>query len=391
MKAVLLLFFHALRANSLSTLNATVDNGLLTIPSLGISKSVGLTFSALNDVISTYFAPLTPPSARNATALLNSKSGVFSYLTLMNGAFVADAPLTLIPQLVLLLTDVLVTPTPAFAEARAWGGLIELNSSHYAAVASPTRSARFVCDNETAAPAAVRSTESEHIVVDGLTIVGCGRTEGGGIHVQGTPGVWGPTHTGGTIQNNEVSFSGRGVWLEQMTRVAIVNNTLFMNWMHTLDFDAFTETSVASGNRIFDSREEAVFIEQGAKGHVVAGNILGPNNSAGVAVFNNDMNVTCGPHVIVANEIFGNREGIGAGSTAPRTGTPDVQLTIVGNFVYGNGVGNKTQGVHTNGEQSGTIYAANVNADGVSKFTQTFNQANISFVDPLDRETPLDY
>ena len=55
---------------------------------------------------------------------------------------------------------------------------------------------------------------------------------------------------------------------------------------------------VASRNTIFG--------EQGARGHVVSGNTLGPGNFNGIAVFNNDMNVTCGPHVIVGNIIEGN-------------------------------------------------------------------------------------
>jgi len=317
---------------------------------------------------------------------------VLSYLTVANGAYTADEALGLVPQLVLVLSAVTISPTPAFASAHKLGGLIELNGTDYAAVVSPARDARFVCDNATAAPAAVRSTASEHVVVDGLAVVGCGRTEGGGIHLQGTPGVWGPTHRGGTVQNCEVSFSSRAIWLEQMIRVAVVNNTLFFNDAHTLDFDAFTTDCVASGNRIYNSREEAVLIEQGSSGHVIADNVLGPNNSAGVSVFNNDMNITCGKHVIVSNEIFGNtHEGVGVGSTSPRAGAPDVGVAVVGNRIHGNGAAGKPQGVHTNGAQQGTVYAANENADGVSAFTQTFSQANISFLDPLGREIPLKY
>ena len=378
-------------AVALSALNATVVDGLLSIPTLNVSRTIPFTFSALQGVVTTYFAAVTPPDARNGSALLNSISGFFSYLSVTHGDWSVDAPLSLLPQLVLLLDDVVITPTPEFADARSWGGIIELNASHYAAVASPTRTARFVCNNASAAPAAVKSTESEHIVIDGLSVVGCGKTEGGGLHVQGTPRVWGPTHVGGTIANCNVSFSSRGIWLEQMIRMSIVNNTLYMNHDHTLDFDAFTTDCVASGNHISDSREEAIFIEQGSSGHIIAGNVLGPNNSAGVAIYNNDMNITCGPHVIVANEIFGNREGVGVGSTAPRSGTADNGNRIIGNHIHDNGVGDKPQGVHTNGAQVGTEYAANDNADGVSAFTQKFFQPNISFVDPLDHEIPLKY
>ena len=386
--------FYASRAAVLSnaTLNATVDGGVLTVGST--SRTIGYTFSALNAVIAEFFLPLTPPNAYGASSLLNSRAGIFSYIIVKNGAYVADAPLTLMPQLILVLDDVDVSPTADFAEARAWGGLIELNRTDFAGVVSPggPSSARFTCSNATASPAAVRVTESENVIVDGISVTGCGRTEGGGIHFQGTPKTYAATHTGGQILNNVVSFSDRGIWIEQMIRLAIVNNSLFLNWQHTLDFDAFSSDCVASGNNIHDNRQEAVFIEQSAVGHTIAANTLGPNNSAGVAVYNNDMNTTCGPHVIVANEIFGNNEGVSVGSTAPRTGTPDTHITVVGNRIRGNGVNNKTQGVHTNGAQLATFYAANENPDGVSLFTQKLGmQVNISFVDPLDRVIALNY
>lgn len=124
-----------------SVINATVDSGVLSIPSLNVSQSIGFSFSSINSVIQTYFAPLSPPSARSGPALLNSAAGVFSYLTLANGSYSADAPLALLPQLILVLDSVEISPTAAFAEARAWGGLIELNASHYAGVVSPARTA----------------------------------------------------------------------------------------------------------------------------------------------------------------------------------------------------------------------------------------------------------
>ena len=195
-----------------------------------------------------------------------------------------------------------------------------------------------------------------------------------------------------------------------------------MNQKHTLDFDAFSTDCVATvgrvnlvvtrvliifywpvflflahshrlqGNNIYSNVQEAVFIEQSAVGHTVVANTLGPNNSAGVAVFNNAMNTTCGPHVIAGNNIFGNARGVSVGSTAPKAGAPDVLITVVGNRIRGNGVGNKTQGVHTNGAQLGTLYVANDNPDGISAFTQELGtQLNISFIDPLDREIPLNY
>ena len=116
-------------------------------------------------------------------------------------------------------------------------------------------------------------------------------------------------------------------------------------------------------------------------------------NGNGIAVFNNDMNLSTSYHFIVANTIFGNiNAGIALGSTAPRAGQPNVGVHIAGNTLYGNGA-ERRQGVHTNGAQVGVRWAANANADGVSAFTQsaTFKAANITILDPLDREVGLRY
>lgn len=115
-------------------------------------------------------------------------------------------------------------------------------------------------------------------------------------------------------------------------------------------------------------------------------------NGNGIAVFNNDMNLSTSYHFIVANTIFGNiNAGIALGSTAPRAGQPNVGVHIAGNTLYGNGA-ERRQGVHTNGAQVGTRISANRNADGISKFTQQgFKGGNITLLDPFDREIALDY
>jgi len=130
------------------------------------------------------------------------------------------------------------------------------------------------------------------------------------------------------------------------------------------------------------SRQEAVFIEQGASYITVIDNDLGPNNGCGVAVYNNAIKAPTHGHVIARNRIFGNTRGISVGSTAPRSGAPDADVLVAGNALWGNG----GQGIHTNGGQVATVYAANADADGVSLFTLALGSArNVSFSDPLDR------
>jgi hypothetical protein len=376
-----------------ATLNATVDGGVLTVEGAQ-PRTVGFAFSALNAAVASLFAPLQPPPAASTpgASLLSSRSGLLSYLVVKNGTYLADAPLSLVRQLILVLDGVVVRPAPGFV--RPWGGLIELNGTDWVGVVSPggPSRARFECPDAANSPAAVWAVGSADVVVDGLTVDGCGRTEGGGIHLQGTPGSWGPTHSGGLVANHVVTNAMRGIWLETISRVAITANTLYGNAKHTLDFDAFSSNCAATGNRIFNNTQEAVFIEQGASGHVVAGNMLGPGNGVGIAVYNNDLNVTCVNHVIVDNDIVDNLgPGVSVGSTAPKAGTPDVAVFVVANRIRGNG-GARPQGVHTNGAQLATVYAANDNVDGVSAYTQKLGSAmNVSFFDPLDREIPLAY
>jgi hypothetical protein len=393
---ILPLFFIATSASALlssnaSTLNGTISNGIFTLAGFP-DREIGFSFSAINAIVSEYFSPVVRMNASNGSSLMNSASGYYSYLTLSNGTYVADEPLTLLPQLVLVLDRVVMTHAADFD--RGWGGLIELNGTDYAGVVSPggPDSAQFLCTNASMSPAAVRVTESSYVYVDGIGVDGCGHTEGGGIHYQGTPKFWGATHSGGTITNCRVCNSQRGIWLEQMIRTNVVHNELFNNFKHTLDFDAFTMDCVATGNRIYNNTQEAIFIEQASSGHVITGNTLGPSNYNGVAVFNNDLNITCGPHFIVDNEIFGNTgTGISVGSTSPKLGQPDIKITVVGNRIHGNG-GDKPQGIHTNGAQQETTYSCNENLDGVSMYSQKLGtQRNISFLDPLDREIPLKY
>jgi hypothetical protein len=324
---------------------------------------------ALNGVVSKYFTPLGPSGAQNKT-LVNSS--FFSYLLLNGGSWLADVPLVLAPSLVLVLNDVDISPSANFAPFR---GMIEINSTDYAGVVSPSgpTGARFSCPNASVSPAAVWAVDSSNTVVEGLSIYGCGRGEGGAVHLQGSPGAWGHTCSGATIFNNRIWNASRAIWLETISGVTIDSNEVFNNSGHAIDFDAFSHQSVATNNNIYGNfGREGVFIEQAAVGITIANNSIGPGNGNGVAVFNNDMNTTTGPHCIVANKIFGNlNAGISMGSTAPRAGTPDVGVLIAGNLVYENGPQGRRQGYHTNGAQIGTRYACNRNSDGVSLFTQS--------------------
>jgi hypothetical protein len=378
-------------ASFTAPINASVVDGVLTAPGLSPTP-IALTWSALNGAIRTVFGAQAP--APIEASLTNATSGSLSFLRLTRGAWLADEPLNLsLRQLVLVLDDVDLVPAASFPPLR---GLIEINSTAYSGVVSPggPAAARIICADAAVSPAAVWSVDSADTVVDGLFIFGCGGTEGGAVHLQGRAGAWAPTVSGGQILNCNITNSSRAIWTETISRVIISGNRVYANHGHAIDFDAFSTASTCVNNIVVgNAAREGIFIEQGASGIVVAGNTIGPGNGNGVAVYNNDMNVTCGPHVIAGNTIVGNlNAGISVGSTAPRAGTPDVGVTVAGNVLRGNGPAAKPQGVHTNGAQVGTVYAANDNADGISLFTQRMaGAANISIIDPLSRERALPY
>ena len=205
-------------------LNASVTGGVLSVPGYP-NAPINSTFSALLAAVQTYFVPAGPASAAAASNHSLVNSTLYSFLSLNGGAWVADVPLSLAPSLILVLNDVDIAPSPAF---EPWRGLLELNSTHYAGVVSPQgpSSARFACSDASVSPAAIWGVGSDNLYIEGLGIYGCGRTGGGGIHLQGNPMAWNPTATGATITGNEIWNSSRAVWLETISGVSVHNNAL---------------------------------------------------------------------------------------------------------------------------------------------------------------------
>jgi hypothetical protein len=362
-------FFPVARA---AALNASLVDGVLSIT----GHFVGNKTSDVNNVVAQYFATATPRPA-GAVSLKNSSSGVYSYLT-VTGSYVADATISLTPQLILVLNDAHITVLPNFKSAK--NAVISAVEADNSGVVSPGGSTRasIVCPYGGPMPAAVYAGQSASFVLDGISILNCGIDGGGSVHIEGLPMV-----SGGEIANcNITNSSSRAVWTEKCSRVVIHGNIVSNANTHTLDFDAFSSNSIAYNNTVSGSRQEAVFIEQGASYITVVDNDLGPSNGCGVAVYNNAINALTTGHVIARNRIFGNTRGVSVGSTAPRTGALSANVLVAGNSLWNN----DGQGIHTNGGQMDSIYVGNDDSDGMSAFTTTMGSAkNISFSDPIDR------
>jgi hypothetical protein len=353
-----------------SALNASITHGVLSIT----NEFVGNTTSAIGAVITKYFVAASPRPA-SAVILKNSSSGVYSYLTI-TGAYAADAAVSLTAQLVLVLDDAAFTVLPTFKSAN--DALFSAVKADDSAIVSPGGAARasVVCPLGGPQPTVVYAGQSPNFILDGLAVTNCGTDGGGAVHIEGLPMV-----IGGEVANCVINNSSRAIWTEKVQRVAVHGNTIAHTYQHTVDFDAFSSNSIAYNNTVSFSRQEAVFIEQGASFITVVDNDLGPSNGCGVAVYDNAIGALTHGHVIARNRIFNNSRGISVGSTSPRSGAPSADVFVTGNMLDGNG-----EGIHSNGGQIDTIYVANADADGMSAYTTTMGTAkNISFSDPLDR------
>ncbi len=350
-------------------LNATIIDGVVTAPGAA-PYTIANRSSAISAALGSIFNASGAPSGDPLRILKNSTS-FYDYLVL-TGTYHADATIALTPGLALVLAGAsLVATTPSLPGG---GALILAERAPWSAVLG-RGVARLACmpSGGASAPYALHAAQSPGFVLDGLAISDCDA-----VHLEGVPYV-----TGGEVANCAITNArGRAIWTEKISRAVIHGNTVVNASAHTIDFDAFSSNSVAYNNTVSLSRQEAVFIEQGATNIIVVDNDLGPGNGNGVGVYNNAIGAETAGHVIVRNRVFGNSRGVSVGSTAPHAGAVAASVLVAGNALWDNG----GQGLHTNGGQVGTLYVANEDADGASLYTLAAGSAaNISFADPQDR------
>lgn len=294
-------------------LNATVVNGVLTVPG-SAPRNIGLTTSAISAAIASVFS-----GKSNDAVILKNASSFYDYIV-VTGSYAADAPLALAPSLIVVLADATLTAQPSLSPKDA---VVSAKSCPWSGVVG-RGVARIVCPAGKDFPYAVYAGQSMGFVVDGLTIESCGS-----VHLEGLPFV-----TGGEVSNNVINNAReRAIWTEKISRAVIHGNTISNATSHTIDFDAFSEYGLAYNNTVSLSRQEAVFIEQGATNIVVIDNDLGPGNAHGVSVYNNAIGSLTSGHVIARNRVWGcTSAGIGVGSTAPRSGAPSMNVLVAGEW-----------------------------------------------------------
>jgi len=322
------------------------------------------------------FSKLTP----NASLPLKNSSNFYSYFTLM-GTYYADTPLELLPSVTLVFSPAgaSIEVLPSFNKSL---GVVSAKEAAFSAVVAPggPASARISCPPTGPSPCGVLSQSSDGFVLDGLSIRGCGGGCGSAVHVRGSPYA-----TGGEVAGCVIADSpARAVWTEACSGILVHGNTINNTGAHTIDMDAYSSNVVVFNNSVAYSAEEAVFIEQGAQNVVVVDNDLGPGNKDGVGVYNNAFPKPTSNHVIARNRIWGSTAcGISTGSGPHHALAETVGVIVAGNQLWDN---NGT-GLRTNGNQMGSLFVANADADGVAPWTVagSVGAKNVSFTDPQDR------
>ena len=127
--------------------NATIINGALTIQGVPNSATVPMTSSGIQAVIDGYFPKNNYKTTQANVArkvLLNGTSATLSYLTI-TGSFIADVPISLPSQFILVLKKATITASPPLFSSPANSALlatrgnsiINMKSATFSGVVSP--------------------------------------------------------------------------------------------------------------------------------------------------------------------------------------------------------------------------------------------------------------
>ena len=360
-------------------LNLTFVNGVFSEPEMA-SLNIGSLSSSLNAAVTAAFSRATGVArVPSAYTLLNSSSGALSYLY-VTGSLSIDEPLVIQGALIVVLVDAKLQATDSFVDT----ALVLASNSKFSALISPGGPSRnsLSCLSPSGivndGVRGVWALQSPNFLIDGVNISDCGgkntSTCTAAVQFSGAPYV-----TGGTIIRSHIQNSCRAVWVLVAQRVVVISNSMYNNSKHTVDYDAFTSAGVVYNNTIQASRQEGVFIEQGAQNIVVVGNTLVANNQ-GVAIFNyNFANATKG-HVILANTIINNKNGMSIGSSTS-AGTDGVYF--INNYLSQN-----TENFHVSGPNSNTWLIENYdsNIGSLASISPAISKgAQFALFDPLDR------
>ena len=234
-------------AGTLSALNVTITNGVITSyfgtpsTSITVGAAVGLTCSALNSFITTYFTSLWLADASqipwmwqksysNASVVVELKQAI-SFLTLI-GNYSCDTPLLLPDQLMLVLQGASITAASSLSTAAL--GIIVASSAHFSGVVSPGGySQATISCGQVSGPSGIYVYSSSYFTIDGVYVTGCGSNGAtpGGIVLIGTSSTTVGNST--SVLNSKVeSSTGNGIYGESIRRLVVYNTYITSSELH---------------------------------------------------------------------------------------------------------------------------------------------------------------
>ena len=125
------------------------------------------------------------------------------------------------------------------------------------------------------------------------------------------------------IRGCTVQYGSRCIWQLAADRLFAFENRCTNGLMDGIDLDAYTTNSVVMKNYSCSNRRHGIFVEEGATGHIVLGNIL-DSNRTGVSYFNMEVNDKhCSRNLIASNLCRVNDRGIQVNAKEESKSTKD--------------------------------------------------------------------
>lgn len=261
-----------------------------SVPSNAFSKNAFpsvTTVSALNSLLQSL---PSPPSARDQTVV----DGRFLSYVQLNGNYIADVPLVIPQQTVVLLEGTIEAPSKANLAA------LVSAAGPFSAVVGDGAVAAITC-NKRENSIGVLATGSDFFRLDGVAVSGCTT----GVLVQAGLAV--------EVANNLLQSNKQGVVINGAQRPYVHDNNIVSNSEGGLSLAGDTFQAVVHGNTISKNGNQGLLIGNDAMLSVVTSNIF-TENTLGVALYE-----TTGPkkslqpalqgHILLKNQITLNKKG----------------------------------------------------------------------------------
>ena len=295
----------------------------------------------------------------------------------LTGDYLADVPLRL-PSLFVLKLDGTMRPAPNISlNVSRFTGMVELKNVRYSAVVGGRYDATGLpmpLPEGSRGWQSIAVVGSTHCAVRGVRALAnnsgaaIGITAGGHVEV---------SFCDVGADNGGPRTNGRAIWSLATSHNIVHDNHIHNSTKHSLDFDAYTGTSVAYNNLCEYCSQEGIFVEESAHDNFIFNNTCA-NNGNGIGLYSNAV----GP--VTNNKVIGNvlRDNLGTGISAGGYGhsdphhkglTASVANTFASNVFINNGGGNHDgqANVH-HGETSGDLWTSNTfeSSAGVPSYTQ---------------------